>query len=418
MTPFDALETRSEEAREAALFDLLRAQIAQAKDGAPYWAQALAGADPEAIASRADLAQLPLLRKSDLAALQEAEPPFAGTTAGSIGTFPHLFLSPGPIAEPEPRAPRDGRTHWRMERALHAAGFEAGDRVANCFSYHLTPAGFMFDRALGELGCAVFPGGVGASETQAQAMRRFRLNGYVGTPDFLEVILDKADEVGAPVTSMEKALVTAGPLFPALRERYQARGVRVRQCYGTAELGLVAYETDDISQGMALDEECIVEIVRPGTGEPVAPGEVGEVVVTTFSAGYPLIRFATGDLSAIAPVVEDEAGRTAQRLKGWMGRADQSAKVRGMFIHPSQVAAAIKGFPDIAKARLEITETEGRDAMRLLCETTAAPDSALIERVAEAAREACKLRAEVAFVAPGALPNDGKVIDDRRAPVA
>lgn len=413
--PFDALETRTLDAREAALFAALRALVKTAQEGSSYWRGALRGVDAEALKTREDLAALPILRKSDLIDLQEAEPPFGGLTAAEPGRAARLFLSPGPIAEPQFRTTGGEGTYWRMERALHAAGFRAGDRVANCFSYHLTPAGFMFDSALDALGCAVFPGGVGQTETQTRAFRLLGLNAYVGTPDFLRIILEKADEEGAPITGVKRACVTGGPLFPDLRSFYQQQGVHVRQCYGTAEIGLIAYETDRIEDGMALDENCLVEIVRISDGAAAAPGEVGEVVVTTFRAGYPLIRFATGDLSAMAPEVTDAAGRTAPRLKGWMGRADQTTKVRGMFVHPRQVAAALKAFPQITRSRLEVFSEDGKDGMRLLCETSAAPEPALLEKIAEAVRAECRLRAEVSFVAPGALPNDGKAIADLRS---
>lgn len=414
--PFDTLETRSDSERENTLFAALREQIAHAKAGSPYWGKALADIDPDDVTDRAVLAGLPLLRKGELIELQETDPPLGGLSTTPPGLMGHLFLSPGPIAEPEgPLGANGGPSQWRMERALHAAGFRPGDRVANCFSYHLTPAGFLFDRACAALGCAVFPGGVGNTDTQVAAFNRLGLNGYVGTPDFLSVILDKADALGTPITGVSKAMVTGGPLFPSLRETYTERGISVRQCYGTAELGLVAYETGDPAAGMALDEHCIVEIVRTGTGEPVEEGEVGEVVVTTFEPHYPLIRFATGDLSAYAPTVTDEAGRTARRLRGWMGRADQTTKVRGMFVHPRQVQAAIAGFSEIPRARLEVGETGGRDTARLLCETKSDPAPGLADKLADAARGECGVRVDVLFVLPGELPNDGKVIDDQRA---
>ncbi|MHC8508859.1 MAG: phenylacetate--CoA ligase family protein [Rhodospirillales bacterium] len=407
---------------EAALFERLRGALARAKTSAPYWRETLKDVDPAAVTDRAALAALPLLRKSDLIDLQEASPPFGGLAAVETGGARRLFLSPGPIAEPEGRENRNtdaaapGTSVWRLERALRAAGFKAGDRAANCFSYHVTPAGIMFDAACGTLGCAVFPGGVGQTETQVEAFHRFSLNAYVGTPDHLRTIMEKADELGRPITGVEKALVTGGPLFPDLRAWYQKRGAAVRQCYATAELGLISYETENPADGMALDEDCIVEIVRTGSGDPAAEGETGEVVVTTFHAAYPLFRLATGDLSAFIP---DVAGG-APRLKGWMGRADQTAKVRGMFVHPRQVARAAAGFPEILKTRLEITEREGRDEMRLLCETGGAggpdgPDADnLAERAAEAVRIECGLRAEIVFVKPGELPNDGVVIADLR----
>lgn len=408
MKPFDAHETQSPEVREGALLERVRQEVARARQASPYWREKLSGHNPEAINSRAALADLPVLRKSELIELQQANPPFGGLATEPAGAMLRLFVSPGPIVEPQGRG---SVSPWRMERAMHAAGFKTGDRVANCFSYHFTPAGFMFDAACQELGCAVFPGGVGQSEAQAAAFSRLGINGYVGTPDFLATILEKA---ASPIERMERALVSGGPLFPSLREGYEQRGISVRQCYATAELGLIAYETDDPAVGMALDEDVLVEIVRPGTGSVVPDGEVGEVVVTTFNEHYPLIRLATGDLSAIAPPCTDAAGRTAVRLKGWMGRADQSTKVRGLFVHPSQVAAAVAGIPEVKKARLEVSEEDGQDRMRFLVETEEGNEG-LASRLVDAMRAETRLRADVEFVRPGALPNDGKVINDTRS---
>lgn len=409
MDHFDALESRAPAAREEALFIELRLQVARAKAKSVYYRRALAQAEPAEIANRADLQRLPVLSKSDLIDLQAESPPLGGLETEEVGAMRRLFLSPGPIAEAEGPG---GGDHWRMARALFAAGIRKGDRVLNCFSYHLTPAGFMFDGAAGAIGAAVFPGGVGATESQAQAIGRLGLTAYVGTPDFLKIILEKADEMGAPTDTMKKALVTGGPLFPQTRAWYEERGIRIRQCYGTAELGLLAYETEDPAEGMIVDEHCLLEIVRPGGGEAVEDGEIGEVVATTFDASYPLIRLGTGDLSAFASG-PSACGRTNRRIKGWMGRADQTTKVRGMFVHPRQVEAALKRAPEIAKARLEIIEEAGKDAMVLLCEGAAAPG--LADRLAEALRIETRLRGEVRFVAPGALPEDGKLIDDRRA---
>ena len=418
-SPFDRLETRAPHEREAALFEALRAIVAQAVERAPYWRRALGEIQTDGLRSRADLAALPILRKSDLIELQEADPPFGGLCTTAAGSMRRLFLSPGPIAEPQTRVATEtgGPSYARMERALHAAGFRAGDRVANCFSHHLTPAGFMFDAACDALGCAVFPGGVGQTETQAQAFRHLGLNAYVGTPDFLKIVMEKAEQSGAPLRGIEKACVTGGPLFPQLRAYYQENGVEILQCYGTAELGLIAYETGRPEDGLAIDEHCLVEIVRTGDGRPAEDGEVGEVVVTTFNPAYPLIRFATGDLSAIAPDVTDAAGRTARRLKGWMGRADQVTKVRGMFVHPRQVAAALRPFPDILRTRLEVFDEGGKDEMRLLCETRSLPEQGRLDRIAEAVQAECRLRASVVFVEPGSLPNDGQAIADLRGEV-
>ncbi len=413
MDHFDPLESRDPAAREQALFVELRLHIARAKANAAYYRRVLADLDPTTITDRAALQRLPVLSKTALIDLQAEAPPLGGLETAEVGAMRRLFLSPGPIAEAEGRHGAVGEgDHWRMARAMHAAGFRKGDRVANCFSYHLTPAGFMFDGAAAAVGCAVFPGGVGATETQVQAINRLGLNGYVGTPDFLKIILEKAEEMGTPVTTMEKALVTGGPLFPQLRAWYEERGIRVRQCYGTAELGLLAYETDDPADGMVVDEGCLLEIVRPGGGEAVEEGEIGEVVATTFDAAYPLIRLGTGDLSAFASG-ESRCGRTNRRIKGWMGRADQTTKVRGMFVHPRQIEAVLRRAPEVTRARLEVTEADGKDAMRLLCE---APESSeLAARLQEALRTETRLRGEVAFVAAGALPEDGKLIEDLRS---
>jgi phenylacetate-CoA ligase len=413
MQPYDPLEKRDPAERERQLFDTLRIHVARAKSASPYYARALSDIDPAALTDRAALSRLPVLYKSQLIELQAEARPLGGLTGLAPGQMRRLFLSPGPIAEAQGRDPACKGDHWRMARALHAAGFRQGDVMFNGFSYHLTPAGFMFDAAAAKLGCAVFAGGAGNTETQVQAIRHFGINAYGGTPDFLKIIMEKAETLQTPVTTMAKALVTGGPLFPQLRAWYEERGVAVRQCYGTAELGLIAYEGAGPSDGMVIAEDCIVEIVRPGTGEPVAEGEVGEVVVTTFDDAYPLIRLATGDLSAIMPG-QSPCGRTNARLKGWMGRADQTTKVRGMFVHPQQVASVIRRFPEIIRARLEVTETGGMDELRLLCETHAAQPQ-IAEAVREAIRIECRLRGEVEFIAPDTLPNDGKVIDDKRA---
>ena len=329
-------------------------------------------------------------------------------TATPTRDLARLYLSPGPIADPEGA----GGDFWRMARALFAGGFRKGDVVHNCFSYHFTPAGMMLDAGARALGCAVFPGGVGNSDGQAQAMATFRAAGYVGTPDFLQAILDKADELKLDVSSCTKAVVSGGALFPDMRAAYAERGVRVLQCYGTADLGLVAYESE-AAEGMILDESVIVEIVRPGTGDPVPEGEVGEVVVTVLNADYPLIRFGTGDLSAILPGISP-CGRTAPRIKGWMGRADQTTKVRGMFVHPEQVARVAGRHPEISRARLIVGNDEGQDRMTLQCEVAGDAGEALAAAIADSIQTECKLRGVVELVATGTLPNDGKVIDDTR----
>lgn len=408
MDHFDAMESRDPAAREQALFVELRLQIARAKANSTYYRRVLADVDPASLTDRAALQRLPVLSKADLIDLQSETPPLGGLETAPVGEMRRLFLSPGPIAEAQGRGEAD---HWRMARALYAAGFRKGDRVSNCFSYHLTPAGFMFDGAAGAVGCAVFPGGVGATETQVQAIHRLGINGYVGTPDFLQIIMQKAEAMGTPITSMQKALVTGGPLFAQTRAWYEERGVRVRQCYGTAELGLLAYETDDPADGMMVDENCLLEIVRPGGGEAVEDGEIGEVVATTFDAAYPLVRLGTGDLSAFASG-SSRCGRTNRRIKGWMGRADQTTKVRGMFVHPRQVEAVLKRAPDGAKARLEVSEAGGKDQMRLLVEAAETPE--LKSALEDAIRIETRLRGDVAFVGAGALPDDGKLIDDQR----
>ena len=407
MDYYDDLETRDPEAREAVLMAALPAQVAHAKAKAPAYASMLAGVDPRDITSRAALAQLPVTRKADLLERQSPASPFGGLAAVPVTAAARLFASPGPVYELETARPG----FWRLERALFAAGFRAGDIVHNCFSYHLTPGGWMLDGAARGLGCAVIAGGVGNAEQQVQAIAHFRPTGYTGTPDFLKVLLDKAVELGADCSSITRALVSGGALFPALRQSYAERGVAVLQCYASADLGLIAYESE-AREGLILDEEIIVEILRPGTGEPLPEGEIGEVVVTTFNHEYPLLRFATGDLSAVLPGTSP-CGRTAPRVKGWMGRADQATKVKGMFVQPSQVAAVLKRHPEIARARLVVTREGDSDAMTLQCEV-AGGGAGFSAAVAESLQSACKVRGAVELLAPGSLPNDGKVIDDRR----
>ncbi len=399
----DPLETRSNEARVAASFAALRKTVTVAKAKTAHYARAFAGISVNDLTSREALAALPLLRKSDLIAAQEAAPPFGGIAAQDTGAMARLFLSPGPIAEPQSG---DAGDHWRYGRSLRAAGISAGDIVHNCYSYHMTPAGFLADGAARSLGAAVFPGGTGNTEMQAAAMRRFGATAYVGTPDFLRTILERADEAGEPVTTITKAAVSAGPLFPDLRKWYEDRGIVTLQAYGTADVGLIAYETT-AKEGLVVDEDVIVEIVRPGSGDPLPDGEVGEVVVTIFDEAYPLIRFATGDLSAVMPG-QCPTGRTNMRLKGWMGRADQTTKVKGMFVHPEQIARVAKAH-DLGKVRLEVTEEDGRDSMVLLCEGEG--DSAAVEATMQTE---CRLRGSVRFVTIGDLPNDGKIIADMR----
>jgi phenylacetate-CoA ligase len=412
---FDVLEHRDPAAREAALMASLPKQVAAALR-APALAERLAGVDPNAITSRAALAGLPVTRKHELLEIQKAkraDDPLGGfSTIGWRGLrgltgAPRVFQSPGPIYEPEGRA----QDYWRMGRALHAAGFRAGDLIHNSFSYHLTPAGAMTESGAHALGCTVFPGGVGNTELQLQAMAELGSDGYVGTPSFLRIALEKAAETGLVLPRLKKAMVS-GEAFPAaLRDWLLERGITAYQCYATADLGLIAYETS-ARQGLVVDEGVIVEIVRPGTGDPLPEGEVGEVVVTALNADYPLLRFGTGDLSAVL-AGQCPSGRSNVRIKGWMGRADQTAKVRGMFVHPSQVAEVMRRFPEAGKARLVIGGEMAKDTMTLRVEV-ASQDEALAQRLAEAIRDVTKLRGEVTLCAPGSLPNDGKVIDDTR----
>ena len=405
---FDSLETRDPEARERALLRRLPRLLARSIEGAPGWARHLAGIHPSAVTSRARLAELPVLRKPDLARMQAEDPPFGGLAVGDVSGFRRLFMSPGAIFEPMGR----GRDPWRTARALFAAGFRPGDIVHNAFTFHLTPGGFMLDAGALALGCAVVPAGTGNSEQQVEAIAQLRPVGFTGTPDYLKVLLDKADELGRDISSITRALVSGGALFPSLRQAYGERGVRVLQCYATADAGLIAYESQSL-EGMIVDEGVIVEIVRPGTGEPVDAGEVGEVVVTSFNPVYPMIRLATGDLSAVM-AGRSPCGRTNMRLKGWMGRADQTAKVKGMFVHPSQVAEIGKRHPELGRLRLVIGRHEEQDVMTLKAEC-GARDPEFARAVEATLQAVCKLRGTVELVDPGSLANDGKVIADDRS---
>lgn len=398
---FDALETRDPQQRERDLMARLPQQIAHAKSHAPWFAESLRSVDPADIKTRAALAQLPVVRKHQLIELQKRQRPFGGLVAARWGQLGRVFSSPGPIYEPEGRNP----DYWRTARALFAAGFRAGDLVHNSFSYHMTPGAWILEGGALALGCTVFPGGVGQTEQQLQVMADLQPQGYVGTPSFLRILLDKADELGLKIPSLTKALVSGEAFLPPVREAFAARGIAGCQAYATADLGVIAYETP-AREGLIVDEEVILEIVRPGTGDPLPEGEVGEVVVTTFNTTYPLIRFGTGDLSAILPGISS-CGRTNMRIRGWLGRADQTTKVKGMFVHPEQVAAVVKRHPGIVRARLVVTNPDSSDAMTLRCEGHA--DAAA---VADSLRELTKLRGEVKFV--DSLPNDGKVISDER----
>ena len=404
---FDAAERWDPEERESALMAKLPGQVALAQAKAPGFSTILAGVDAAGITGRAALAQLPVTHKSDLSNLQRAETPFGGLNATPTSALRRVFMSPGPIADPQGQ----GKDWFRMGRAIFAAGFRAGELIHNCFSYHFTPAGAMFEDGAHAVGCTVFPAGVGQTDLQVEAIAHFRPDGYAGTPDFLKLILDKADATGVDVSSIKRACVGGGALFPAMRDDYAARGIHVRQSYGSADCGLIAYESDAM-EGMILDEHIILEIVRPGTGDPVMDGEVGEVLVTLINPDYPLIRFATGDLSAMMAGISP-CGRTAPRIKGWMGRADQTAKIRGMFVHPGQIDRVVKAVAGLNRARLTIDHRGGRDTAVLRCEAEDTA-SALADRIASAFIAECKVRATVEFVEAGQLPNDGKIIDDVR----
>ena len=409
---YDSLEQRDPAVREAALLQALPAQIAHAQTAASAWATILQGVKANDINSRAALAGLPVTRKYELLERQQAQRAndvFGGFSALRFGkTMPRVFASPGPIYEPE----GVGKDYWRMARALYAAGFRAGELIHNCFSYHFTPAGSMMESGAHALGCSVFPGGTGQTEQQLQAMLELRPSGYSGTPSFLKILIEKAAESQTPLPFLSKALVSGEAFPPSLRDWLAERGMTAYQCYATADIGLIAYETS-AREGLVLDEGVIVEIVRPGTGDPVAEGEVGELVVTTLNPDYPLIRFGTGDLTAVLPG-QCPTGRTNQRIKGWMGRADQTTKVRGMFVHPGQVDQVVKRFPEVVKARLVVSGEMANDQLHLHVETSQATE-ALQAAVAQAVRDITKLRAEVVFTTPGSLANDGKVIEDARS---
>ncbi len=405
---YDTLETRDPQQRERDLLAVLPAQIAHAKKNAPGFARILADIDSTAVTSRAALAKLPVTRKSDLKDLQNEMPPLGGLNAIPIGKFKNIFVSPGQIYEPEGFS----TDWWRSGRALFAAGVRAGDLAINTFAYHFTPAGSLMETGARAIGCAVVPTGVGQTEMQVATIADLKVNVYVGTPSFLKLIVEKADELKVDLSSLRKAAVGAEYLPPALRKAMGERGIRVLQSYGTADLGIVAYESEAM-EGMILDEGVLLEIVRPGTGDPVPEGEVGEVVITTFNQDYPLVRFATGDLSAVLPGISP-CGRTNTRIRGWMGRADQTAKVRGLFVHPRQVAEVIKRHAEIGKARLVIDNAGGQDRMVLHCELAGAASDALIKAIADSIRDITKLRGDVTYAAPGSLANDGKVIEDTR----
>ncbi len=403
---FDSLETRDPEERERDLFGTLPGLIERAKSNAPGWAALLADVAPGDVDSREALAGLPVLRKSRLVELQAEAPPFGGLTTTAPGNLARLYMSPGPIFDPEGR----GDDWWRVARALFAAGIRSGDIVHNAFSYHLTPAGLMFETGAQALGCSVIPAGIGNTQMQVEAIAALRPSGYAGTPDYLKVLLDKADEMGSDVSCLKKGAVSGAALPSSLREELSARGVDVLQCYGTADLGIVAYESE-AREGMTVDEKVIVEIVTPGTGDPVAPGEVGEIVVTSFNEDYPLIRFGTGDMSAVLEGASP-CGRTNMRIKGWMGRADQATKVKGMFVRPEQVAEIARRHPELGRLRLEVSREGEQDVLTLKAEADAGEGDA--ERLSETIQAVCKLRGSADLVPRGSLPGDGIVISDLR----
>lgn len=405
---YDELETRDPQTRRQAQFAALPEQINHAQHRSRAFARILADVDSASITTPDALAQLPVTRKSELTTLAKQDPPFGGLATAEPGEFARVFSSPGPVYEPESDRP----DYWRLARALFAAGFRRGDLVHNSFAYHFTPAGSMVEGGARALGCAVFPAGVGQTELQAQAVADLRPDGYVGTPSFLKIILDKAAEMKLDTSSLRKAVVSGEALPPSLRAEIGKHGIELLQCYASADLGVIAYESP-AKEGLIVDEGVVVEIVRPGTGDVVPDGEVGEVVVTTFNPDYPLIRFATGDLSAIMPGVSP-CGRTNMRIKGWMGRADQTTKVRGMFVTPTQVAEVVKRHPEIKKGRLVVDRQADNDTMTLYCEVEAEGSPDLANDIAASLRDVCKLRGDVAFAAIGSLAIDGKVIDDIR----
>ena len=412
----DHLETRSPDSRALAMFNLLPGLIARAMERATGWALHLAGLDAAAIDTPEALASLPVLRKSALKDLQAQSPPFGGFATDTPGAMGRIMMSPGPIFEPEGR----GEDYWRAARALYAAGFRRGDIVHNTFAYHLTPGGWLLDSGARALGCAVIPAGPGQTEQQLDAIAALKPTAYTGVPDYLKILLDKAKEAGRDTSSITKAMVSGGALFPSLRAEYAARGVTVMQSYATAELGMVAYETmasragagGDLVDGMVVNEGVILEIVRPGTGDVLPAGEVGEIVVTTFNRDYPMIRLATGDLSAVL-AGPSPCGRTNMRIKGWMGRADQTTKVKGMFVHPEQIAALAKRHPELGRVRLVVGRSGEQDSMTLKAEV-GSTDAAFADKIGETLQALTKLKGAVELVAPGSLPNDGKVIADDR----
>ncbi len=404
---FDELETRDPAQRQQQQIQAVANQVSHAIQNTLAYKTLFADIDPKKIVDAESISQLPLTRKSDLIELQKTHRPFGGYSAIETNQFAQIFASPGPIYEPG----CSRHDYWRFARALYAAGFRTGELIHNCFSYHFTPAGAMVENGAQALGCSVVPAGVGQTELQAQTMTDLSPAGYVGTPSFLKIIIEKAAELNIDVSSVNKALVSGEALPPSIRHYFLEQGIRAQQCYATAELGVIAYESNAL-QGLIIDEGVYLEIVRPGTGDLVANGEVGEIVVTSMNPEYPLIRFATGDLSAKV-AGQSTCGRTNQRINGWMGRADQTAKVRGMFIHPEQIAKVLGRHPEIVKARLIIEWLDEADQIKLLCETHST-DESLSNAIIDSMRQICKIRCDIEIVSTESLPNDGKVIDDIR----
>ena len=401
---FDNLETRSDTERAENIGSELPIQIRNAKENSTAFSEILKSVNPEDIKSIEDLPKLPVLRKSELVKLQSENPPLGGLIAGNVNKLDQIFQSPGPIYEPG----MVKHDWWRSGRALKAAGIGEGDIVQNCFSYHFTPAGMLSEQGILAVGATVFPAGTGQTELQARAAAEIGVTAYIGVPDFLQIILDKGEELGLDLSKIKKALVGGGPLFPKTRQAYKDRGILCLQNYGTADLGNVAYETV-ADAPMVVDEGVIVEIVTPGTGDPVSEGEIGEVLVTTLNPDYPLIRFATGDLSAVASG-KSECGRTNMRIVGWRGRADQTTKIKGMFVRPEQVADLVARHSEIIKARVNVSRSENNDVMDVLLEIEKGSSADYENSV----KEVLKLKGNVKIVSPGDLPNDGKVIDDQR----
>jgi phenylacetate-CoA ligase len=405
MNFFDKLETRSKDQRDSDLFDLLPKQLRNARKNTSSYGAILKDYDLDKITSVNSLSSLPVTRKSSLTVSQSKGPPFGGYTVGKASGFDHIFQSPGPIYEPG----KVSNDWWRMGRFINALGVGKGDIVQNCFSYHMTPAGMMFENGARAVGASVFPAGTGQTELQVRAASEIGVTAYSGTPDFLKVLLDKSDELSIDLGRIKRAAVGGGALFPSLRQEYFDRGITCLQSYGTADLGNIAYESLAMD-GLIVDEGVIVEIVIPGSGKPVEEGEIGEVLVTTLNSDYPLIRFATGDMSAVLPG-QSPCGRTNMRIKGWLGRADQTTKIRGMFVRPEQVAEFVDSNSDIIKARVIVDRIDEKDNMTVIVETTRKDVSSFTESV----KNVFKLRGELVVWSPGTLPKDGLVIEDKRS---